>query len=157
MNGCLYRFHAADGTLLYVGATADIGSRVALHGVRAPLYADVAAITLQHFPTRTEALDAERTAVATEAPLWNTQLQMRPTKRGEGIGRRRGLLLDPVAFDQHRGGFPVALVAANAQVAPAMLCDLRRQRRGASKHTAQRLAAALGCDVADLFPAVVAA
>lgn len=67
----LYRFYDATGQLLYVGITADPGSRWRSHAREKPWWHQVAHITLEAHPTRETVLDAERAAIRRERPLHN--------------------------------------------------------------------------------------
>jgi hypothetical protein len=69
----LYRFWDCDDQLLYVGLTANPGSRWKAHGVEKPWWIDVARVTVEHFASRAEAEAAEATAIKTEGPLYNVR------------------------------------------------------------------------------------
>jgi predicted GIY-YIG superfamily endonuclease len=69
----LYRFYDRTDVLLYVGITMDLGSRMKQHKRDKPWWAGVANITVEHFPTRDEALAAEKRAIKEEGPLYNDQ------------------------------------------------------------------------------------
>lgn len=66
----LYRFYDAHGGLLYVGISADFPHRVAAHK-RRPWWRDRARTTIEVYPTRRAALDAETAAIVNEAPRYN--------------------------------------------------------------------------------------
>lgn len=67
----LYRYYDAADTLLYVGMTGDLAEREVEH-IRDSTWMDFAArSTIERFPTRAEAEDAERDAIRDEAPLFN--------------------------------------------------------------------------------------
>lgn len=66
----LYRIFNADGQLLYVGISVDVGHRLACHSRRG-WWTEVATITVQHFATERQALEAERDAILNEHPLHN--------------------------------------------------------------------------------------
>lgn len=67
----LYRFYDDAGVLLYVGITADPGSRFKQHQGDKPWWTEVAHIRIEQLPTRAAVLAAERTAIRDERPLWN--------------------------------------------------------------------------------------
>lgn len=67
----LYRHWAIDKTLLYVGVSETVMQRTAQHMAGARWAQEIAAITLEWFPTRWEALAAEGAAISREAPKWN--------------------------------------------------------------------------------------
>ena len=67
----LYRFHDADGALLYVGMTADPSARFRAHKKGKSWWHEVSAVTVEKHPTRAATLNAERLAIVTEKPLHN--------------------------------------------------------------------------------------
>lgn len=67
----LYRFYDASGVLLYVGITADPGARFKQHRNDKEWWTEVANIRIEKLPTRIAVLEAERTAIREERPLWN--------------------------------------------------------------------------------------
>lgn len=67
----VYRFYDADGTLLYVGMSAALPSRLAEHSSVQPWWAHVATIKLEHYSDRDSAREAERQAIETEMPVHN--------------------------------------------------------------------------------------
>lgn len=80
----LYRFYDESGVLLYVGITANIGSRFKQHSAEKPWWTEVDRITLEHHPDRPTVLEAERRAIQAEAPRHN-------------IAHNRGRVLTPIA------------------------------------------------------------
>ena len=71
-SGCdLYRFYDANDVLLYVGISLNAAHRANTHRKDKPWWTDVARMDVQHLPTRSVALDAERAAIAAEKPLHN--------------------------------------------------------------------------------------
>lgn len=76
----LYRFHATDGTLLYVGITADPGTRWRAHAHDKPWWQHVTNITVELHPTREAVLEAERAAIIAEKPRHNV-IHNRPRTR----------------------------------------------------------------------------
>jgi predicted GIY-YIG superfamily endonuclease len=69
----LYRFYAADGTLLYVGITDTLKRRVSQHAVDKKWWPDVARKTVEWHPSREAAVIAELAAIKAEKPRHNTQ------------------------------------------------------------------------------------
>lgn len=69
----LYRLFSQDGRLLYVGITHDLEQRLGQHYTTRPWeqVRDVYRLTVQEYPTRSDVLEAEHQAIATENPLWN--------------------------------------------------------------------------------------
>lgn len=67
----VYRAYDADGRLLYVGCTAEVGARLSYHAQHAPWWIFHSAITTEQFDSEAAARDAELEAIATEYPRWN--------------------------------------------------------------------------------------
>lgn len=68
----LYRFFDRTDVLLYVGITMDLPARVGQHRKDKPWWVEVNHITIEHFEDRAEVLLAEREAIRTEKPLYNS-------------------------------------------------------------------------------------
>ena len=67
----LYRFYDEAGVLLYVGITADPGTRFKQHRGDKEWWTQVVNIRIEKLPTRAAVLAAERKAIREERPLWN--------------------------------------------------------------------------------------
>jgi len=67
----VYRLYDAPGTLLYVGVTDNPTARFAEHAKVKPWWPAVARKTMAWHDSRTEALEAETLAIASEQPLHN--------------------------------------------------------------------------------------
>lgn len=67
----LYRFYDAGDQLLYIGITANIGSRFKQHAGDKPWWTEVHRITLEHYATREDVLTAETAAIVAEHPRYN--------------------------------------------------------------------------------------
>lgn len=67
----LYRFFDADGTLLYVGITNALHTRLKGHESTKPWWELVRSIRVDHLPTRQAALEAEAVAIRREHPAFN--------------------------------------------------------------------------------------
>lgn len=67
----LYRFYDDAEELLYVGASADLITRMAQHSQEKPWWGDVADVKVQHFDTFDELVAAESHAIKAEKPLHN--------------------------------------------------------------------------------------
>jgi excinuclease UvrABC nuclease subunit len=66
----LYRHFDADGNLLYVGISLSALTRLYAHG-KAAWYNDIKNVTIENYPTKRMALDAEKNAIKTEKPIHN--------------------------------------------------------------------------------------
>lgn len=73
----LYRHFNESGELLYVGISLSTVSRLAQHRNASHWFAEIASITVETFPTRIGALEAERKAILEENPIHNLK---RPTR-----------------------------------------------------------------------------
>lgn len=69
----LYRWYDIDGQLLYIGISYDAVRRSYEHQRQSPWFREVARSEVEHFSTRTAALEAEREAITRECPKYNTQ------------------------------------------------------------------------------------
>lgn len=67
----LYRLWSSSHDLLYVGIAGNPGRRFEQHQTDKPWWGAVAAITLEHFPNRRAAQDAEAIAIRREQPMHN--------------------------------------------------------------------------------------
>jgi predicted GIY-YIG superfamily endonuclease len=74
----LYRLFDQDGELLYVGISGRWVRRLARHAAQQGWWDEVATVTRQPFPSRSEALEAEAAAIRQEHPRYNVQGQQRP-------------------------------------------------------------------------------
>lgn len=87
----LYRFYDADEQLLYIGIAYDPNLRRHQHS-KAPWRDLVAKQVIEWHPTRDAAAEAERTAIAAELPLHNTQHH---PVNGPARARRQGATPEP--------------------------------------------------------------
>lgn len=67
----VYRLFGTEGVLLYVGIARRIGLRWDQHATSQPWWPDVLQMTVEWYPSRTEAETAEREAIRTEEPKYN--------------------------------------------------------------------------------------
>lgn len=80
MTCALYRHFNSEGVLLYVGISLNAVNRTKQHGKVSKWYEEISTITIQHYPNRKEAIEAEGIAVKSEGPLYNIQLRPKPEK-----------------------------------------------------------------------------
>lgn len=69
----LYRFYAADGSVLYIGQTCNFLARLRGHYTSSPWWPEVDRWTREPYESLGDVLDAEILAIQTEAPKYNRQ------------------------------------------------------------------------------------
>ncbi|MEU8197435.1 hypothetical protein AB0C10_26965 [Microbispora amethystogenes] len=74
----LYRYYDAQDRLLYVGITDNLIGRTMDHVQRSSWSEFATRATIERYPTRKEADEAERAAITAERPLFNAQYQDTP-------------------------------------------------------------------------------
>lgn len=96
----LYRHFGADGSLLYVGISLSWPARTKAHVRQSRWFEEVARVEIERFPSRDEALRAEREAIKSEGPRFNvvhnTPSRAKVTVRGERRKFRPSGCGDPV-------------------------------------------------------------
>ena len=75
----LYRFYDSLGSLLYIGITSNITSRLVQHERAQPWWRLVARVEVEHHSNRAAALSAEQAAIYAESPRFN-KVHARPPK-----------------------------------------------------------------------------
>lgn len=86
----LYRMYSADGELLYIGQSVNPAQRVCGHRTGNNWITRVATMTLEWYPTREAAKQAEAEAIKAECPLLN--VAHHPDERARRIERRAAVL-----------------------------------------------------------------
>jgi len=76
----LYRFFAADGSVLYIGQTCNFLNRLRGHFTSSPWWPEVDRWTHEPYDSLGEVLDAEIHAIRTEAPKYNRLHKSREIK-----------------------------------------------------------------------------
>ena len=71
----LYRHFDEQGNLLYVGVSLSTIQRLAQHKNHSHWFDSISKVTIEQFPSREEALDAEKIAIQKENPLHNVALK----------------------------------------------------------------------------------
>lgn len=95
----LYRMSDDKGDLLYVGIAGNPGRRFEQHRKDKPWWGEVAAITLEHYPTRAIALEAEEAAIKHEAPRHNVVHNLNPNKNQPAAPARFKRSAEPKPFE----------------------------------------------------------
>lgn len=67
----LYRHYDSAGRLLYIGISLSAAARLAQHVQGSEWARDIASMTVEQWPTRAAAAEAERAAIQAERPMWN--------------------------------------------------------------------------------------
>ena len=70
----VYHVYGDNHECLYIGCSGEVLSRMAQHARVVGWYSDIKYITLDHYPTRGEALNAESIAIELEHPIYNRRL-----------------------------------------------------------------------------------
>ncbi len=73
----VYRVYSHDGTLLYVGSTCDVWSRIEMHSREAHWFDWAYRVDIEEFNDKRQALAAEKSAIVTEGPIGNTKWTVR--------------------------------------------------------------------------------
>lgn len=71
MTAVLYRIFDSEAVLLYVGSTMNISARITAHVAQQTWAHKIATITVEHFGTKSDALEAEGRAIYFEKPIYN--------------------------------------------------------------------------------------
>lgn len=71
MKACVYRHFAADGSLLYVGMTLCLASRLRGHLSDSAWAREISRIEIERYATRKQAAAAEHAAIVSELPRYN--------------------------------------------------------------------------------------
>jgi len=77
----LYRHFNGEGKLLYVGVSLSTIQRLGQHKEHSDWFESIARVSIEHFDTREEALEAERLAIFRERPLHNINHKYSAEKR----------------------------------------------------------------------------
>ena len=75
MNTQLYRHFDESRNLLYVGISLSTFNRLSQHKDHSDWFKKIKNVTIEHFPTREEAMAAERQAIKSENPKFNIALR----------------------------------------------------------------------------------
>lgn len=81
----LYRHFDAAGVLLYVGISLSAVVRLSNHRTASSWSEQIATVTVEQFPTRGEAYEAETIAIRTEKPLYNKAKKGAKRVRGKSV------------------------------------------------------------------------
>ena len=103
----LYRHFSKDGELLYVGVSLSTLQRLGQHASNSEWYARIARVDIEQFPSREEALEAERRAIMDERPKHNIVHKNAASERARELeqelllsAKEKGRLVRRVAYVQ---------------------------------------------------------
>lgn len=110
---CVYRYTDADGRELYVGSTAHLADRTAVHRLQSVWFADVHTQTVTFYGSLLDAQTAEAKAIAALAPAYNKRVgyalldRPHPTPTGGPFSRHVGelFIVNPHRFVARGGKF----------------------------------------------------
>lgn len=74
----LYRCFSEDHRLLYVGCSPSPLTRLKSHEKLQPWATDIRSVTVEWFPDRNAAMEAEKMAISAELPEWNVHHRPNP-------------------------------------------------------------------------------
>jgi transcriptional regulator with XRE-family HTH domain len=149
----LYRHFDAAGRLLYVGVALGPVARLQQHASQSSWVRDIARMTIERFPTRTAAEQAERDAIRVEQPVHNVAhaRKARPYVAGSdklgdrvrGLRKSHGMtqaelaraagITQPAVSDIERGDTSVVMADTLARLSQALQCDADWLLHGDSK------------------------
>lgn len=129
----LYRFFSADDTLLYIGITKDLGTRLKTHNHDKAWFRDVAYVRIQHFGRRDEVLAAEIAAIKAEQPLWNVKFNV-PGPEPMAKDSEAGIGPDDGPAQLRTEAVATALKVSNSTAIAYTKAGLLRTTRTAGRH-----------------------
>lgn len=132
---CVYRCYDAADQLVYIGSTGDVENRIYSHFSPGACPTSLALQrvydhhTVTHFASKDEALEAERAAIITEAPLLNRAHNVRRWRYFE----KRWIQLDPIlpadGVDTALHGTASTYVNRSCRCEPCRKANAERERR----------------------------
>ncbi len=132
----LYRFYDVSPRLLYVGVTDSPAVLWGQHAATSPWWPEVAIKTIEWYPTRQAALDAEDAAIAAENPVHNKRrpLAEEMTTRCWYMPEASAAQFAALVDDLHlSGGLPKRnIMAACATVAGRYQDEIEAEARSAA-------------------------
>ncbi len=153
-TGCLYRHFDKSGALLYVGSCANPLARLKNHKQNSKWFHQIVRVEIEHFTTRVESYSAERTAIATEQPIYNifrAEVNSRPVVQiNEGVTRRSEARIKNVECalklqsKRLATGLKASWVATEMGVSPNYLSFLETGRRNWTPALEQKFLKAIG-------------
>jgi predicted GIY-YIG superfamily endonuclease len=125
----VYRFYDADGQLLYVGMTGNLGRRFAMHAATKKWWPQVARRTAEWFGDRGEAAQAEREAIRAEKPVHNIRLALSAEKElmleravaMKAFARERAVTAWELVRRAREGGVPDTILCARTEISRSTL------------------------------------
>lgn len=155
----LYRFFSADDSLLYVGITKDLGTRLKSHNREKTWFRMVAYIRVEHFDSREDVELAEYRAITEEHPAWNITYRVAPGARialpeivaaweaiEAAVEHYRAVLREALAAGVPQGDIAEALDRTREMIRQDAMTDEQRaeMRRAAAERQQRRRGKAPG-------------
>lgn len=81
----LYRHFDENGCLLYIGISLNVVGRLSQHREHSGWYRQIRSVSVESFPTRQDAVAAERAAIKMERPKFNV-IHNKETEKPTGVG-----------------------------------------------------------------------
>ena len=136
----LYRHFDVDGRLLYVGVALGPVARLQQHASQSSWVKDIAQMTVERFPSRAAAEQAERHAIRLEQPVHNVA-HARRQQQGDSNG-----FGDRMRAARLQAGRTLEAAGAECGITKAALSNIENGRHMPSADTLARLSQALKCD-----------
>ena len=89
MRTSLYRQYSKNGSLLYVGVSLIALKRIIQHSACSSWFEEISKVEIEHFETKALALEAERSAIILENPIYNKN--KRKPERGQSLKKKSSL------------------------------------------------------------------
>lgn len=110
----LYRCFSADSRLLYVGCSPSPLMRLKQHEKLQPWATEIKSVTVEWFPDRNVAMEAEKLAISAELPEWNVHHRPNP-KHAIGVFDSDFRRNDPSTWTKSRTPFRATFGAVPVQ------------------------------------------
>lgn len=123
----LYRHFDENNELLYVGISLSTVYRLSQHKVASPWFADIKKVEIETFPSREEALEAEREAIQTEDPKYNI------------VHKKHENLAEFISETEDQGKEKPRLLRRVVEFKPMYTTAEAAKELGLSEHTVRRL------------------
>jgi len=128
----LYRHFDKDGVLLYVGISTNVVLRLSQHSKYSHWFDEITNVTIETYPSRDDALDAETKAIQTENPKYNIAKSKKPYERWS-INIEEAMLRSRAKLDGEVINFGVMYTPTSAahvlDISPRVINELIRTKK----------------------------